>query len=106
MIQSLLFCTALVARALAVQAQDDPDGWKRPTPPVKIVGPIHYVGTYGLAVYLIATPAGHILIDGGVPGSGPDIVRSIEAPRLQADRREDPAHHAGALRPCRARSRT
>jgi metallo-beta-lactamase class B len=45
---------------------------------MKIVGPIHYVGTYGLAVYLITTPAGHILIDGGTPVSGPEIVRSIE----------------------------
>ena len=60
-------------------AQDDPDGWRAPTPPAKIVGPIHYVGTYGLAVYLITTPAGHILIDGGVPGTGPAIVGSIEA---------------------------
>jgi metallo-beta-lactamase class B len=79
LLQSLLFSTALAASGLAMHAQDDPDGWKRPTPPVKVVGPIHYAGTYGLAVYLIATPAGHILIDGGVPGSGPDIVRSIEA---------------------------
>ena len=59
--------------------QDDPDGWKKPTAPAKIVGPIHYVGTYGLAAYLIATPAGHILIDGAVPVAGPDIVRAIEA---------------------------
>src|SRR5690606_38384548 len=60
-------------------AQDDPDGWHKATPPSKIVGPIHYVGTYGLCVYLITTPAGHILIDGGMPGSGPLIQRSIEA---------------------------
>jgi metallo-beta-lactamase class B len=78
-VYALLSCVCLAVTSSLGPAQDDPDGWKRPTPPVKIVGPIHYVGTYGLAVYLITTPAGHILIDGGVPGSGPDIVRSIEA---------------------------
>lgn len=76
--RSVVVGVALVASSLALPAQDDPDGWKRPTEPQRIVGPIHYVGTYGLAVYLIATPAGHVLIDGGVPGSGPDIVRAIE----------------------------
>ena len=59
--------------------QGDPDGWRTPLPPLKIVGPIHYVGTRGLAVYLISTPAGHIVIDGALPVSGPDIVRSIGA---------------------------
>ena len=61
------------------RAQDDPDGWKRPTTPARIVGPIHYVGTYGLAVYLIATPDGHILIDGALPVSADRILTSIEA---------------------------
>lgn len=79
LLQSLVCCGCLVVTTGLGPAQDDPDGWKKPTPPGRIVGPIHYVGTYGLAVYLITTPAGHILIDGGTPGSGPDIVRSIEA---------------------------
>lgn len=70
--------TVLASWTLLV-AQDDPDGWRKPTEPMKIVGPIHYVGTYGLAAYLIATPAGHILIDGAVPEAGPAIVRAIEA---------------------------
>ena len=75
-----LVCVASLTFVHGVgSAQDDPDGWRKPTPPAKIVGPIHYVGTYGLCVYLIATPAGHILIDGGMPGSGPDIQKSIEA---------------------------
>ena len=62
-----------------VGGQADPDGWKKPTAPARIVGPVHYVGTYGLAAYLITTPAGHILIDGVVPVAAPDIVRAIEA---------------------------
>jgi metallo-beta-lactamase class B len=78
-LQSLLGGLFVVAASGMGHAQDDPDGWKTPTPALKLVGPIHYVGTYGLAVYLIATPAGHIVIDGGTPVSGADIVRSIEA---------------------------
>lgn len=75
-----LICVGCLAVVPAIGfAQDDPDGWRKAIPPTRIVGPIHYVGTYGLAVYLVTTPAGHILIDGGMPGSGPEIVRSIEA---------------------------
>ncbi|MCC6161764.1 MAG: subclass B3 metallo-beta-lactamase [Acidobacteria bacterium] len=73
-----LSCAWLLPSTPAAQTDNDPDGWRKPTPPAHIVGPIHYVGTYGLAAYLIATPAGHILIDGATPASGPDIVRAIE----------------------------
>ena len=38
---------------------------------------IHYVGTNELAAYLLTTPAGHILIDGGLPESAPLIEQSI-----------------------------
>ena len=51
--------------------------WTTPETPFSIVGPIHYVGTKDLAVYLITTPQGHILIDGAVPGIGPAIEKSI-----------------------------
>jgi metallo-beta-lactamase class B len=51
--------------------------WIEPTEPVKIAGPIYYVGTRGLGAYLIATPAGHILLDGGMPSSAKDIEASI-----------------------------
>ena len=43
--------------------------WVEPAEPFRIVGPIYYVGTKGLAAYLITTPAGHILLDGGMPDS-------------------------------------
>jgi metallo-beta-lactamase class B len=48
-----------------------------PAEPLKIVGPIHFVGTRDLGIYLIATKAGHILIDGGMPTSAPLIEASI-----------------------------
>jgi metallo-beta-lactamase class B len=51
--------------------------WDVPAEPTKIAGPLHYVGTAGLASYLFATSEGHILFNTGMPGSGPMIVASI-----------------------------
>jgi metallo-beta-lactamase class B len=57
--------------------QFDTSSWNRPFEPFTIAGPIHYVGTSELAAFLITTPAGHALIDGGLPESAPLIERSI-----------------------------
>ncbi|MGV3606729.1 MAG: subclass B3 metallo-beta-lactamase [Planctomycetaceae bacterium] len=51
--------------------------WDEPTEPAKVVGPIYFVGTKGLSVYLITSAEGHILINSGMPGSGPLIEASI-----------------------------
>jgi metallo-beta-lactamase class B len=51
--------------------------WREPAEPAHIVGPIYFVGTKGLGVYLITTPAGHILLDGGMPASEQLIEDSI-----------------------------
>ena len=51
--------------------------WLEPAEPFRIVGPLYYVGTKGLAAYLITTPAGHILLDGGMPDSAEAIEDSI-----------------------------
>lgn len=53
--------------------------WNEPEAPFRLAGPIHYVGTNELAAFLLATPQGHILIDGGLPSSAPLIERSIRA---------------------------
>jgi metallo-beta-lactamase class B len=45
-----------------VWAQND---WHDPYPPHKVMGNVYYVGSAGLASYLITTPAGHILINAG-----------------------------------------
>ena len=56
---------------------DTLNGWVEPAEPVKIAGPIYFVGTRGLGAYLITTPVGHILLDGGMPSSAKDIEGSI-----------------------------
>jgi metallo-beta-lactamase class B len=52
-------------------------GWTEPAEPVKVVGPIYFVGTRGLGVWLITTSEGNILLNSGMPGSGPMIEASI-----------------------------
>jgi len=58
-------------------AQTD-TSWRQPFDPVKIVGNIYYVGTRGLSSFLIVTPAGGILIDGGERESVPFIRANVE----------------------------
>ena len=52
--------------------------WNKPTDPFTIIDNVHYVGTNGLAVYLVTTPAGHILIDTAMPEATSQIKSSIE----------------------------
>jgi metallo-beta-lactamase class B len=61
----------------ALLAQGNPD-WHREFPAFKIAGNIYYVGTADLAVYLIATPQGHILINTDFKQDVPLIKKSIE----------------------------
>jgi metallo-beta-lactamase class B len=51
--------------------------WDEPADPAKIVGPIYFVGTRGLSVFLITTSEGLIVLNTGMPGSGPMIEASI-----------------------------
>jgi metallo-beta-lactamase class B len=51
--------------------------WNTPAEPVQLHGNTYYVGTKGLAALLITSPAGHVLIDGGLPNSAPQIIRNI-----------------------------
>ncbi len=49
-----------------------------PFEPFRIIGNVYYVGTEGLAVYLIAgVDGGHALIDGGLPGYEQIIIDNI-----------------------------
>jgi metallo-beta-lactamase class B len=52
-------------------------GWNRPAAPHRIAGNLYFVGTAELGMYLITTPDGHVLIDGGLDVSVPLIKKSI-----------------------------
>jgi metallo-beta-lactamase class B len=51
--------------------------WEEPADPVQIAGPIYFVGTKGLGVFLITTSEGNVLMNTGMPSSATMIVDSI-----------------------------
>jgi len=55
-----------------------PDDMTTPFPPHKVIGNIYYVGTRSLAVFLIVTPEGHILINSTYERNVPGIQKAIE----------------------------
>src|SRR5215469_15654611 len=67
----------LVPGSSLLHAQANPD-WNRPFPAFKIAGNLYYVGTADLAVYLISTPQGNILINSDFTEDVPLIHKSIE----------------------------
>ncbi|HUA87336.1 MAG TPA: subclass B3 metallo-beta-lactamase [Bryobacteraceae bacterium] len=71
--RALLFFAA----ATILLAQTNPD-WDREFPAFKIAGNLYYVGTADLAVYLVHTPRGNILINTDFPQDVPLIKKSIE----------------------------
>ena len=70
---------ALIIAALAgtLAAQTPPD-WTTAFPPFHIAGNLYYVGSKGLANYLITTPQGNILINSDLEANVPPIKASIE----------------------------
>jgi metallo-beta-lactamase class B len=60
---------------LFAQANSD---WDQPFPPHRVMDNVYYVGTKGLASYLITTPEGNILINSSLESSVPLIRASIE----------------------------
>src|SRR5438045_3518892 len=86
---TLVFAAVAAFIAVApVHAQTQPtfkqlpvtnDAYVKPFPPLRIVGNLYYVGTYDLAVYLITTSAGNILINTGINNSVPAIRSNIES---------------------------
>lgn len=67
--------TLLISSFAAAQEQD---WWTRPVEPFRIIGNIYYVGGADLTSYLIETPKGLILLDGGSASLAPAIQRHIE----------------------------
>ena len=53
-------------------------GWNEPFPPFRVAGNVHYVGTNFMAMFLITTPAGHILLDSGFEAKVPMLKENVE----------------------------
>jgi metallo-beta-lactamase class B len=66
---------ATCTRGLVAQ---DNASWTAPFPPHRVAGNIYYVGSQGLAAFLITSPKGHILINSNLESSVPLIRSSVE----------------------------
>jgi metallo-beta-lactamase class B len=53
--------------------------WNRAFPPYRVIGDIYYVGTGDIALFLLKTSAGLVLIDSGFEASVPRLRENIEA---------------------------
>jgi len=81
-VQRILALAVLALSVLApssVHAQADSASRSRnqPVEPYHIVGNVYYVGASDVTSFLIATPAGHILLDGGFVETAPRIEANI-----------------------------
>jgi metallo-beta-lactamase class B len=69
----ILAATSLIAQ----RSQSQRAAWNKPFPPFRIVGNIYYVGASGVSSFLITTPKGDILLDGGLPETAPQIEDNV-----------------------------
>ena len=72
-----IFLLATLLPASGSLAQSSPD-WTEPFPPFCIAGNLYYVGSKGLANFLITTPQGNILINSDLEANVSMIEASIE----------------------------
>src|SRR5205823_13438125 len=72
-IKRLLYLLLFTAAPLLAQTD-----WHQPFPAFKIAGNLYWVGTADLAVYLINTPQGNILINSDFREDLPLIKKSIQ----------------------------
>jgi metallo-beta-lactamase class B len=59
------------------QADETSRDWNKPVPPFQVVGNLYYVGAAEVTSFLITTPKGHFLLDGGFAETAPQIERNI-----------------------------
>ena len=76
-LRAIVTITAVIVMAPALAA--DPPDWSTPVKPFRIAGNIYYVGTKGLAAYLIVSKRGAILLDGTLPGNAALVERNIQS---------------------------
>src|SRR5687768_12465718 len=74
----LLGLAAVLLVFLFVQWRDaSRRGGQKYAEPFRIAGNFYYVGANDVAAFLVTGPEGHVLIDGGYPGTAPMIIASV-----------------------------
>jgi metallo-beta-lactamase class B len=73
-----LCCFLLAAIAAPAQTAEQLHDMNQPFAPFHIVGNIYYVGASDVTSYLVRTPAGDILLDGGFTQTAPQIEANVK----------------------------
>jgi metallo-beta-lactamase class B len=72
-VAALLLAASLSAQRTAEERAE----WNKPVAPFRIAGNVYYVGAAGVASYLISTPRGLIVLDGGLPETARLVVENL-----------------------------
>jgi metallo-beta-lactamase class B len=72
-----IFVGCTLALATAARAQDP--RWLEPFPAFRIADNLYYVGTRGLASYLVTSPQGHVLINSNLEATVPLLEASVKS---------------------------
>lgn len=77
--RKLLVLLFLLSPTLAgAQSSETERSWNQPVEPFRIAGNLYYVGASDITAYLVTTPEGHIVLDGGFPETAPLIRESVK----------------------------
>jgi metallo-beta-lactamase class B len=77
--RGMRFVACLLLLATSAFAQKDPvsRSWNQPVAPFRIAGNLYYIGASDITSFLITTPKGHIVLDGGFEETAPMIRDNI-----------------------------
>ena len=75
----LCMCLMLLASASHAALNAEESTWNQPVKPFRMIGNIYYVGASDVTSYLIVTPKGLILLDGGFAETAPQVESNIQA---------------------------
>ena len=78
MMKSVLPFLLLISTFAFAQQSAEWRSWNQPIPPFRVAGNIYYVGANEITSFLITSPQGHILLDGGFAETAPQIEANIE----------------------------
>jgi metallo-beta-lactamase class B len=76
--KKFVFVSLILSRFALAQETAEWRSWNQPVPPFHVAGNIYYVGANEITSFLITSPRGHILLDGGFAETAPQIEANIE----------------------------
>lgn len=77
-LRRFVLAVLVLLASCVVWSHSQESDWTEPFPPHRVMGKVYYVGSKGLASYLVVTPEGNILINSSLESSVPLIKASIE----------------------------